>query len=122
MMWSEACPSLGAQANALPSSSAFRLTPRLTQDDLLQVAIRLVRGGGGDGPDFVREVAVVFEALKREVGGPTCGRERLERLAASSTDGGTTCRNRRADALSRWRTEGALNQGLRPAGEEGEPR
>jgi hypothetical protein len=44
--------------------------PEITQDDLLHFAIRWVKENRGDGPDFVSEVAVVLEMLKREVAGP----------------------------------------------------
>jgi hypothetical protein len=40
---------------------------RLTQDDLLHLAIGWVKQVTGGGPDFLWETAAVFEALKREV-------------------------------------------------------
>jgi hypothetical protein len=104
-----------AGTHALPSS-AFRLTHRLTRDDLLQLAIRLVREAGGDAPDFVGEVATVFEALKRDVESLTYlieSHRRLDWVAGSfARDGGTISRDTCAAALSPWEPEAALSEGF----------
>jgi hypothetical protein len=42
-------------------------TRRLTQEDLLHLAIGWVKQIRGDAPDFLWETAAVFEALKCEV-------------------------------------------------------
>lgn len=72
-----------AAANAwLPS--ALRPSRRITRDDLLHLAIRLVKEGRGDGPDLVTEVAMVFEALKRDLEGLSYlieSHQRLKRVA-----------------------------------------
>jgi len=98
-------------ARARPTSAL-----RLTRDDLLHLAIRLVREGRGDGPDFVSEVVTVFEALKRDAEGLTCLTEsprRLERVAGSfARDGGTTSRDTCAAALGLWQPEAALSEGF----------
>jgi hypothetical protein len=98
-------------ARARPTSAL-----RLTRDDLLQLAIRLVREAGGDGPDFVGEVATVFEALKRDVEGLTYlieSHRRLEWVAGSfARDGGTISRDTCAAALSPWEPEAALSEGF----------
>jgi hypothetical protein len=55
-----------AQANAR-HAEVVRATRRLTQEDILHLAIGWVKETRGDGPDFLWETAVVFEALKREL-------------------------------------------------------
>jgi len=86
--------------------SASRLSRRLPQEDLLHLAIRLVREAGEEGPDFVLEVALVFEALKREVKGLTHlieSHQRLQDVAAGSNgDGHSTTVHTRAAALAIW--------------------
>ena len=100
-----------AGAHARPSTALC-----LTRDDLLHLAIRLVREGQGDGPDFVGEVATVFEALKRDVEGLTYlieSHRRLEWVAGSfARDGGTISRDTCAAALSPWEPEAALSEGF----------
>jgi hypothetical protein len=100
-----------AGTHARPSTAL-----RLTRDDLLHLAIRLVREGQGDGPDFVGEVATVFEALKRDVEGLTYlieSHRRLEWVAGSfARDGGTISRDTCAAALSPWEPEAALSEGF----------
>ena len=100
-----------AGAHARPSTALC-----LTRDDLLHLAIRLVREGQGDGPDFVGEVATVFEALKRDVEGLTYlieSHRRLDWVAGSfARDGGTISRDTCAAALSPWEPEAALSEGF----------
>ena len=81
-------------------SSGCRLSRRLPREDLLQLAIRLVREAGEDGPDFVLEVALVFEALKREVKGLTHLIESHERLESVAACGGCNCGLTSADTRS----------------------
>ena len=40
-------------------------TKRLTNEQLLLIAIALVKASDQDGPNFVYEVAAVFQALKQ---------------------------------------------------------
>ena len=91
-------------ANGRRCSSATRLSRRLPREDLLRLAIRLVREAGEDGPDFILEVALVFEELEREVKGLTNlveSHQRLEGVAAfSGADGGLTPGDGRPAALA----------------------
>jgi len=49
---------------------------RLTDEQLLLIAIALVKASEEDGPNFVYEVAAVFHALKQDEDSRT--RERLD--------------------------------------------
>jgi len=62
-------------------------TRRLTQEDLLHLAIGWVKELSGEGPNFVWETAAVFEALKSEL-------QSLDSLVRSH--------ERLAEAVSPW--------------------
>lgn len=72
---------------ALPAEPAWRRVAgsggRLTREDLLQVAISLVKSDGSSAQpaDFVSEVASTFEALTGEMGKIAGSRDRTLRAA-----------------------------------------